>query len=213
MAYPSFLSSCTFCHHYRRPVASLHPSSSCTTTVLLPNPCPPLSPWNARHNGGGDDVGEMQTCDWLEARWRHGGEFLHALGCNPPFGPPAISIAGSLFLFSVPRRHAEGCNRHREMVHASSKPQFSKAVRSERSPCASLIFSSSFANSSEAVLRDSPLLFSLVLPAAIKTIHRTFFPSTYIHCSRYYFISFSHGILNLFKLDCLFLPSFFAQSC
>lgn len=87
MAYPSFLSSCTFCHHYRRPVASLHPSSSCTTTILLPNPCPPLSPWNARHNGGGGDVGGMQTCDWLEARWRHGGESLHALGCNPPLDP------------------------------------------------------------------------------------------------------------------------------
>lgn len=29
---------------------------------------------------------------------------------------------------------AAGCNRHREMVHDSSKPQFSKAVRTERSP-------------------------------------------------------------------------------
>lgn len=52
-----------------------------------------------------------------------------------PLGPPAISIADSSARLAP---CAKGRNRHREMVHASSKPQFSKAVRPERLPCASL---------------------------------------------------------------------------
>lgn len=53
----------------------------------------------------------------------------------PPCMDPLLSRSRFLSL-PLP---AERRNRHREAMHASSKPQFSKAVRSEkRSSCASL---------------------------------------------------------------------------
>lgn len=58
----------------------------------------------------------MRTQDWPLPHWRHRG-WLHELAPPTPRTPLAV-----------------GCNRHREMVHDSSKPQFSKAVRTERSP-------------------------------------------------------------------------------
>lgn len=142
----------------------------------------------------------MQTRDWLKAHWRHGGESLYALGCNSPLDPllSRSRIPLPLYRFAS---HAEGRNRHREMVHASSKPQFSKAVRSERSPCASLTFALSFANSSETLPsfsscrgkgHSSYFLFADVRVLSFRSVH---------------FISF-HGILNLFKLDCLCHHSF-----
>lgn len=84
-------------------------------TILCHDPLYPYFPWNARHLRGGGDVSRMRMQDWLLPCWRHRG-WLCALA------PPTLYFS-----------HA-GCNRHREMVHDSSKPQFSKAVRTEGSP-------------------------------------------------------------------------------
>lgn len=97
----------------RHPAPSCNPL--CPSTILYLDPLFPSSPWNARHLGGGGDVSRMRTQDWPLPHWRHRG-WLHAL--VPP----------------TPDSSHAGCNRHREMVHDSSKPQFSKAVRTERSP-------------------------------------------------------------------------------
>lgn len=96
-----------------------HPAPSCDplcpSTILYIDTLFPSFPWNARHLGGGGDVSRMRTQDWPLPYWRHR-DRLHAL--VPP----------------TPNSSHAGCNRHREMVHDSSKPQFSKAVRTERSP-------------------------------------------------------------------------------
>lgn len=97
----------------RHPAPSCNPL--CPSTILYLDPLFPSFPWNARHLGGGGDVSRMRTQDWPLPHWRHRG-WLHAL--VPP----------------TPDSSHAGCNRHREMVHDSSKPQFSKAVRTERSP-------------------------------------------------------------------------------
>lgn len=97
----------------RHPAPSCNPL--CPLTILYHDPLFPSFPWNARHLGGGGDVSRMRTQDWPLPHWRHRG-WLHAL--VPP----------------TPDSSHAGCNRHREMVHDSSKPQFSKAVRTERSP-------------------------------------------------------------------------------
>lgn len=109
----------------------------CATTTLLPNPCtPPFSlectsqrgRWWRRWNA---DV-RLAESSLTSRGW------VSICACmQSPLGPPAISIADPS---TRPTLHAEGRNRHREMVHASSKPQFSKAVRRERLPYASLTF-------------------------------------------------------------------------
>lgn len=187
MAYPSFLSSCTFCRHHRRSVASFYPSSSCATTILLPNPCPLFL---LRMHV---TLGEVMTS--VECRRAIGWKLADVTGVSlymrldaiPPW-TPVISIAR----IPLPRYRlaphtwrggAIGIEKWCTPVQSHSFPRLSDP-RGRRAP----LSSSS---------RRSPILFqgclSRLFPpfllTTIKTIHRTFFSLAYMYCPSIPFIS------------------------
>lgn len=158
-----------------------------STTTLLPNPRSPFSPWNARHNGGGDDVDGMRTCDWPKARWRHGGESLHALVCNPPWTPCYLDRGNPLPLPSVlaahrTRRGAIGIEKWCTAVQSHSFPRLSDP-RGRRASLAFFVVS--------PILRPAkePFLSS----TAIKTISVASFYSRHV----YIYIYVYHIYINI----------------
>ena len=158
MAYPSSLSSCNTVAISSSP-PSYAPRQPRYRTLAIPSS---LSPWNARHNGGGDDVGGMQTGDWPKARWRHGGESLYAPVCNPPLNP--LLSRSRILLSPTPcyaRRGAIGIEKWCTPVQSHSFPRLSDP-RSCRVPLSSP--SSSFINSS-----DSPR-YPLIAIKIIRTL-------------------------------------------
>lgn len=64
------------------------------------------------------------------------GEVVTSVECGHRIGRYLTDVIETDYmrLYPLPLTSHAGCNRHREMVHDSSKPQFSKAVRTERSP-------------------------------------------------------------------------------
>lgn len=140
-------------------VASLHPSSSCATTILLPNPCPLFL--LRMHVTPGEVVTSVKcrhAIGWKLADVT-GVSLYMRLDAIPPWTPCYLDRADPFSPLSSRSAHAEGgaigIEKWCTPVQSHSFPRLSD-LRGRRAPLSSSL------RRSPILFRDSPLLFFLL---------------------------------------------------